>query len=354
MALYDFLATGLVERDNNGDSLYVWSYPSVTQELQEKFLQRSTMATESTPYIQFLYSQTGHHWYYIFTGPVQQPCPQNLAKVRFVSLILITKDFQPEKYKSLCEVLLISYLKSGDPTAILKLYLSVITKGTCTGTNNGIFSVSDFSQRQAYTKADLRSVIESFAVETILIYTALMLKKHVVVYHPNVEELLHFMRSLPALVWHRQDWSIVIPFITLDNQEVNTDLKGRSSYIAGFTDASIQNRMDLYDVMVNLQSCEINVAPSAKEALTLGKLHKEIAMFMVQCAENVELSNQQVIKEISEKTKELLNNLKSLSVPDEETGKPHITLELLRSKKMPKTSENFLYSLSVCEGMVKL
>ncbi|CAE1230641.1 Protein FAM45A,Putative protein FAM45B [Acanthosepion pharaonis] len=353
MALYDLLAIGLVEKDNNGDSLYVWSYPSVTSDLQEKFLQRSNMATDSSPCIQFLYSQTSHLWYYIFTNQVQQPC-QNLAKVRFVSLILITKDFQPEKYKALCELLLMSYLKSGDPIEILKLYLSVITKGSCASGNNSSFSVSDFSQRQAYAKADLRSVIESFAVETILIYTALMLKKHVVVYHPNIEELLHFMRSLPGLVWHRQDWSIVIPFITLDNQEVNLDLKGRSSYVAGFTDASIQNRTDLYDLMINLQSCEITVAPSAKESLALGKLHKEIAMFMVQCAGDVQLSNQQVIKEISDKTKELLNNIKAFSVPDEETGKPYITMELLQSRKMPKTTENFLYSLSVCEGMVKL
>lgn len=59
-------------------------------------------------------------------------------------------------------------------------------------------------------------------------------------------------------------------------------------------------------------------------------------------------------QEISDKTKELLNNIKAFSVPDEETGKPYITMELLQSRKMPKTTENFLYSLSVCEGMVKL
>ena len=58
------------------------------------------------------------------------------------------------------------------------------------------------------------------------------------------------------------------------------------------------------------------------------------------------------LQEISLKTKELLNNLKSLAVTDE-IGKMHIMLETLREKKMPKSTETFLFNLAAAEGLLK-
>ena len=58
-------------------------------------------------------------------------------------------------------------------------------------------------------------------------------------------------------------------------------------------------------------------------------------------------------QDISNKTKELLNNLKSLATEDED-GKAYITLESLKERKMPPATENFLFSLAACEGLVKL
>jgi hypothetical protein len=42
------------------------------------------------------------------------------------------------------------------------------------------------------------------------------------------------------------------------------------------------------------------------------KTHKDIAVFMVQLSENESLSEQQVVREIADKTRELLNQLRSV------------------------------------------
>ena len=67
-------------------------------------------------------------------------------------------------------------------------------------------------------------------------------------------------------------------------------------YIAGFVDLEVSNRSDLYDVFVNLVDSEISIAPLAKEAMTMGKLHKEIGQLIVQSAEDPEKSDSQVIQ----------------------------------------------------------
>ena len=59
------------------------------------------------------------------------------------------------------------------------------------------------------------------------------------------------------------------------------------------------------------------------------------------------------LQDISNKTKELLNNLKSLATTEED-GRQYITLESLKERNMPPATENFLFSLAACEGLVKL
>jgi len=46
--------------------------------------------------------------------------------------------------------------------------------------------------------------------------------------------------------------------------------------------------------------------------MTMTKTHKDIAVFMVQLAENESLSEQQVVREIADKTRELLRQLRSV------------------------------------------
>lgn len=274
----------------------------------------------------------------------------NLPRVQAFSVILLTKEFNPEKYETLCRILCQCYCKTGTPISLLEIYLAVVTKGKCNTEENGKFSVQDYQTKLAYANSNLAEIIETFGVETILIYTALLLKKRIVVYFPphSLQDLLQVTRSLPAFVWHRQNWNIVFPYVELVEEEVD-QLKSNNHYVAGFTDATIESRSDLYDIFVNGTANQISIAPHAKDALAMGKLHKDIAMFMVKLIEDTEVNQQQVIKEIATKTKELLNNLKSLA---DEDGS--ISLESLKERKMPPATENFLFSLAACEGLVKL
>ena len=57
-------------------------------------------------------------------------------------------------------------------------------------------------------------------------------------------------RTLPLFVWHRQNWNVVYPNVDLEQEELE-DLSIHGTYIAGFTDASVEGRTELYDVFIN-------------------------------------------------------------------------------------------------------
>ncbi len=59
------------------------------------------------------------------------------------------------------------------------------------------------------------------------------------------------------MVWHRQNWSIVHPYVHLEDDELER-LTTSITYVAGFTDASVESRTELYDLFVNGRSWELN------------------------------------------------------------------------------------------------
>jgi len=58
----------------------------------------------------------------------------------------------------------------------------------------------------------------------VLIWTAMMLKKRIVVYGDDIVSLLKIIRTIPILVWHRQSWDQLRPFVGFSNLEID-DLK---------------------------------------------------------------------------------------------------------------------------------
>ena len=57
-------------------------------------------------------------------------------------------------------------------------------------------------------------------------------------------------RALPLFVVHRMNWDIVYPQLDLEEEELLT-LSSHGTYVAGFTDSTIEGRTDLYDLFVN-------------------------------------------------------------------------------------------------------
>ncbi|KAK2148735.1 hypothetical protein LSH36_486g06053 [Paralvinella palmiformis] len=253
----------MTEKDVHGDVLWVWSYPAVSRELRDLFIRKSGLSddTDSNVLQPFICSQFQKWWHYIFTIKTESAA---LPKVTHVSLVLLTRDFNPEKYECLASILTKLYTKTGNPASMLESYLSVITKGKCNSEDNGMFVVTEYDRRQAFTAACIRDIIAKFGIEVILLVTGMLLKKRIVLYHSSVEELLTVTRSLPAFVWHRQDWAMIYPYVLFGSPEMS-EMKSHSHFVAGFRDASVENRPDLYDLFVNLSTNEIVVATHAKD-----------------------------------------------------------------------------------------
>ncbi|KAM9804246.1 DENN domain-containing protein 10 [Neosynchiropus ocellatus] len=340
------LSVGLIEKDVNGDTLWVWCYPSVGADLREVLLRKCCLIQGGGHFHTFVFGQFCRTWYYITTLEVQEPTALN--KVTHFSLVITSKDFNPEKYAALSRILCRTYMKHGSPVHMMEAYMAVLTKGICQSDENGSFVIRDYDVRKAYLAGSVKDVVSQFGLETIILYTALMLKKRIVVHHPRIEALLEFTRVLPALTWHRKDWSILHPYVHLTDPELE-DLKKVPGYIAGFVDPEVGNRSDLFDVYVNLPDSVITVSQSAKEAMSMGKLHKDIGHLIVQSAEDPEKSDGQVIKDISVKTKEILAHLLALA---QECEGSKLTLDSLKNRHFPPPTENFLFHLAAAEQLL--
>lgn len=347
----DLISCNIIEKDTNGDVLWAWTYPSITQAQQNLVLRKCGLEGEHVTLQPFLYGRYGRAWYYINCTEVFET--DNLPMLKQFALILWAKDFNPEKYETLCRILSKTYCKTGNPAVMLQLYLSVITRGSCTTEENGTFLAREFESRKNNTHSVLKELVQTFGLESILIYTALLLKKRIIVYHHSLEILLKWVRTFPLMMWHRRSYDILYPWIDLVPDEL-VDLKSNTSFIAGCRDSSVGSKTDLYDVLVNLPAREITVAPHVKESMTMTKTHKDIAVFMVQLADNPTVSETQMIREVADKTLELLNQLKSLATVTTPEGKQMVSVETLREKNLPQALDNFLFNLAVAENIMML
>lgn len=349
--LTDLLSCSVIEKDCNGDVLWTWSYPAVTESQKAVVTRKCNLKLEHTSPHVFVCARHGHDWFYIHCSEVFDS--DKLPKVKQFALVLFAKDFNPQKYEVLSRVLSKMYCKTGKPTEILQLYLSVFTKGSCSTQENGTFVSDDFNTHRFAASTNIKELIKTFELETILIYTALLLKKKIIVYHHSLEQLLKWIRTFPALMKHRKVTDNLFPWIDLVNDEL-IELKKYSHYVAGCSNSSISSRIDLYDLLVNIPAREITVAPHAKESLTMTKTHKEIALFMVQLCENQNYTEAQIISEISDKTQDLLNQLTLLATVQAPDGKRMISVEIFREKNLAPAVESFLINLAIAENLFVL
>lgn len=348
--LTDLLSCSIIEKDHNGDILWTWSYPTVSESQKTVVKRKCNLGLEHNSPQTFICARHGQSWFYLHCSEVFDS--DRLPKVKQFALVLFAKDFNPQKYEVLSRVFSKMYCKTGKPTEILQLYLSVFTKGSCSTQENGTFVSDDFSNCTTIN-TNVKELIKTFELETILIYTALLLKKRIVVYHHSLEQLLKWIKTFPALMRHRKVEENLYPWVDLVNDEL-LDLKKQSYYVAGCRNSAISSRTDLYDLLVNIPAREITVAPHAKESLTMTKTHKEIALFMVQLCENQGSTESQIISEINEKTQDLLNQLTSLATTETSDGKKMVSIQAFKEKNLPQAVESFLINLAIAENLFLL
>ncbi len=295
-------------------------------------------------------------WIYISTS---EPLINNLVliDVKQFSIAIIAKDFNPEKYETLINIFSKTYLKTGDISKLLSYYLSVLINGSFISEENNLkFNCEDYDKLEIMaSKLPIKSIIKMFGLDIILIYTALILKKRIAVYHHKLETLLQFIRTLPSFVWHRNDcYKILYPCVELSSSLELQELKSSNHYVAGFLESDIENRTDLYDIYVNLAAVEITVSHTSKDVFSMTKTHKDIAVFMTRQADINSNSDIDVIKEIMGKTNELIKTLKLMGdlVEGQEDKKKVITLEALKEKKLAPNLQNFLWNLSIAENLI--
>ncbi|XP_057334969.1 DENN domain-containing protein 10-like [Microplitis mediator] len=343
--LTDLISCSIIEKDLNGDTLWTWTYPSVTDEQKTIITRKYNLQSEYCNTQSFVFSRYNNEWFYINSSEVFDT--DKLPRVKQFALILFTKDYNPQKYEVLCRVLSKMYCKTGNPVEILKLYLSVFTTGSCTTEENGIFTSDDYNYPHLNTDTNIRDLIKTFELETILIYNALLLKKRIVVYHHSLEQLFKWIKTFPAFMKHRNVTDNLIPWIDLIADEIQ-DLKSNTYYIAGCRDSAVALKTELYDLLVNIPAREITIAPHAKESFIMTKTHKEIALFMIQLCEKTS-NESQIINEIADKTQDLLNQLKNIAATEDDTGKKILSIQTIRDRSLPNAVENFLINLATAE-----
>ncbi|XP_074114977.1 putative DENN domain-containing protein 10 B [Cotesia typhae] len=338
------ISCSIIEKDLNGDTLWTWTYPSVTDDQKTIITRKYNLQSEHCNTQSFVFSRYNNEWFYINSSEVFDT--DKLPRIKQFALILFTKDYNPQKYEVLCRVLSKMYCKTGNPVEILKLYLSVFTNGSCTTEENGIYNSDDYNLSHLNSDTNIRDLIKTFELETILIYNALLLKRRIVVYHHSLEQLFKWIRTFPALMKHRDVTDNLIPWIDLNADEIQ-DLKSYAYYIAGCRDSAVALKPELYDLLVNIPAREITIAPHAKESFIMTKTHKEIALFMIQLCEKTS-NESQITNEIADKTQDLLNQLKNIATV-EDSGKKILTVKTIRNRSFPIAVENFLVNLANAE-----
>jgi len=343
----------VIEKDANGDILVSWVFPALDEEVEQTFRSRSNLSQETIP-LQFTYSKFKNYWIYIFSQVVEKdpPPPTNLKRISVFSICLLRSVFNPEKFFVLSKLLATLYASTGEPAKLLQCHLSVLTRGQFDAGQLGKFVDSEYDNRRAFLVSSLKDIVRLFGEEVILLWVAMLTKKRVVVYAEKLGILLKVIRAIPLLVWHRQNWNILRPYVTLTQPEI-AEITAAGVYVAGFTDSSLKSKESFYDIFVDINARTISVANHAKDQFVLGNFHQELASFLASSAEDENVTDQTLIKNLALKTKDILTKLESLKVEDPEDKKLYITLEALQNRKLPPGMDRFLYNVAGAEGMTK-
>ena len=366
----NLIRVGIIERDTTGDVQLVWAYPSFPADLSQRAIAHSGLlqhgaspspvdgAPPSPPaLLRFRYNNFANEWAHFWAGAVPEDAHPALVRgVSCFSLVLVTRQFNPEKYAAVSEALWRAYAAQASTPAVLQLFLGVFRANRAEHADGTVAFSDDeqrFDPRRALLVASAKDIARSLGEGSVTLWTALLLKRRVAVFSERLVALLRVIRGFPSFVWHRQDWSILRPHVDVASEAELGELRAAGVYCAGFTDPAIKANSALWDILVDIDAREVRVAEAQKGDFEQTAFQRGLSRFMVESAEDAEVAPQQFLRSVAEKTKELLGKLQSLRVEDPADGGMYVTLEGLQAVKLPPKMDSFLYAVAVAEGYTK-
>lgn len=243
------------------------------------------------------------------------------------------------------------------PVQLTTMFLSLFGTG-----KYGDFVSSIFNENQSKIGGTgLQNVLKIFGPEQgALIWSALLLKKRILVgmklafvlfttiVSEQVDDLLQIVRALPCLAWHRQQFDMIRPIVNFSNETELTELKSSGIYIAGSVEQSAKSDNKVYDVLLDVSSQRVHISEPVRglqiyilvtllDDFKVTKLHQDVAKIIA----NTEFNNQQLIKALALKTKDILTKLQQLK----EESEGELTSEKLQAAVKNADVEKFLYNV---------
>lgn len=350
----------LVETDTNGDTLMTYAYPSTPNEHVHKAALRK-IPDASGDGAAFVWGSCDGLYFYVRTRTLEQGDEPELAFVERLSVVLYARECAPEKFAALSQVLLSTYVTTaGDGKAVLDVYLNGAIQGTCGGEADR-FVAADF----AVPATGLKELVSVLGMESILIFAAVVLKKRVAVFGSDAAELSSVMRSLPYFARHHNDWT-VCPNVDLSIQSEVQDIAqmatktshepgsvnhsaGPARYL-GFSQGydELVSREYMYDLLVDLDDLKVTVSQGAAPDLALTKVHKQIALNMVEWAADEALAEHEFVQRIAAATEEAIDGLKQIAQHEDGDG---TVASGLGAMKLHTNLARFYRNLAQVEGL---
>lgn len=90
----------------------------------------------------------------------KNPFLLNIFQLDQVGVIVEAKDFNPERYQIVSQVLFRTYHKQADPTIVLQQFLSLIVSGTCQLPKKKLFSSADYDTCQPFADFQIKGIFQ--------------------------------------------------------------------------------------------------------------------------------------------------------------------------------------------------
>ncbi|KAH7826623.1 putative FAM45 family protein [Monocercomonoides exilis] len=214
----------IIEKDKHDTITTSWVYPGFPAEYNQVLINRGQFQGTIDPPL--IFSRYAGLWHYTYTFNVGSESLDimDTSLIRFTTVASVTvgsKHFYPERYFPIVKLLAQMYLdEKGRPLKILQSVLNLASEGTITFRDQEVTPPSFDEEKKSLLKTPLTDVTDMFGVQSILLWHALLTKRSVLVKSDNLGKLLNLIRAFPLFVFHRQDWTMLRPFITAHDTEL--------------------------------------------------------------------------------------------------------------------------------------